>query len=129
MLAESFNDALIEAVKACGGSKAVGIALWPSKGVEAGQRQLLACLNPDRNEKLGPDEVLLILRMARERGFHDALNFVCADLGYAEPQPIEPKDELADLLRQYLQRREQDSRKNERLESLLSKHLSVRAAA
>jgi hypothetical protein len=55
MLAESFNDALIECVKAAGGSKAVGVALWPAMGVEAAQRRLLACLNPERNEKLGPE--------------------------------------------------------------------------
>lgn len=126
---ESLNDALIECVKACGGSKAVGLALWPAKGVEAAQRQLLACLNPERAEKLGPDEVLHVLRMARERGCHAGMQYLAEALGYAEPVPIEPKDELADLLRQYLAAREESGRKDARLDRLLAQHLGMRAAA
>jgi hypothetical protein len=100
---ESFNDALIECVKACGGSKSVGLSLWPAKGMEAAQRQLLACLNPDRNEKLGPDEVLHVLRLARAKGCHVGMAYIAAELGYAEPQPIEPKDEAAELKRQFIE--------------------------
>lgn len=99
---ESINDALIECVKACGGSKAVGVALWPAKGVEAAQRQLLACLNPERNEKLGPDEVLLLLRLARDKGCHAGMQFLATTLSYAEPVPVEPKDEADELRRQVL---------------------------
>lgn len=126
---ESINDALIECVKAAGGSKVVGVAVWGGKGVEGAQRHLLACLNPDRNEKLGPDEMLLIFRMARDTGCHAGMRYVAASLSYSMPIPVEPKDELADLLRQYLQRRDMDSRKDERLERLLNQHLAPRAAA
>ena len=126
---ESLNDALIECVKACGGSKAVGVALWPAKGVEVAQRQLLACLNPERNEKLGPDEVMHVLRLARERGCHVGMQYLAEALSYAEPVPIEPKDELGDLLRQYLARREEEGRKDARLERLLQQHLGVKAVA
>lgn len=129
MLPESLNDAYIEAVKACGGSKEVGVALWPGKGVVIGQNRLLACLNIDRQEKLSPDDALHIERMARERGCHVIAQFRNATLGYAEPVPIEPKDELADLMRQYLQNREEDSRKHARLERMIAQHLGVRAAA
>lgn len=104
MLPESLNDALIEAVKACGGSKAVGLALWPAKGLEAAQRQLLACLNPDRQEKLGPDEVLHVLRLARDRGCHTGMQYIAHALSYSEPTPIEPKDEAAELQRQFIER-------------------------
>lgn len=127
MLAESLNDALIEAVKACGGSKAVGVALWPAKGVEAAQRSLLACLNADRNEKLSPDELMLILRMARERGFHGAMHFLCADLSYSQPTPIDPRDELTELLRQSNELRAQLLRSSERIERLITP--SLRSAA
>lgn len=119
MLPESLNDALVECVKACGGSKVVGVAIWPAQGVEAAQRKLLACLNPDRNEKLGPDEVLLVLRMARQRGFHDALGFICADLGYTAPTPIDPKDEIAELLRTNNELRMRLLQSSERIEQLL----------
>ena len=123
---ESLNDALIECVKACGGSKVVGLALWPAKGVEAAQRSLLACLNPDRQEKLGPDEVMHILRLARERGCHVGMQYVTAALGYAEPVPVDPKDELAELLRQAIEANRETQRRQERIERLLQP--SLRAA-
>ncbi len=100
---ESFNDALIECVKACGGSKAVGLELWPAKGMEAAQRQLLACLNPDRSEKLSPDEALHVMRLARAKGCHAGMAHLAAELGYAEPSPVEPKDAAAELKRQFIE--------------------------
>jgi len=45
---KTFNDALIECVKAAGGSKVVGAALFPEKPLDTAQRLLLACLNEDR---------------------------------------------------------------------------------
>lgn len=100
---ESLNDALIECVRALGGSKTVGVAIWPAKGVEAAQRHLLACLNAERAEKLGPDEVLHLLRMARERGCHAGMQYLSAELGYAPPAPVEPQDEADELRRRLLQ--------------------------
>jgi hypothetical protein len=126
---ESLNDALIECVKACGGSKALGHEIWPAKGVEGAQRHLLACLNPDRNEKLSPDEMLLVVRKARDRGCHAGMEYMAAFLSYSMPIPVEPKDELADLLRKYLQRRERDEFADKRLERLISQHLAPRVAA
>jgi hypothetical protein len=105
MQSESFNDALIECVKAVpGGSKAVGVTLWgESAGVEAAQRRLLACLNPERQEKLSLDEIVQVMRIARVRGCHAGMHFLCAALGYAEPVPIQPKDEADELRRQVLE--------------------------
>lgn len=100
---ESLNDALIASVKACGGSKPVGCALWPEKSADAAQRLLLDCLNDDRPQKLAPEQVLLILRMAREKGCHAGMSFLADELSYAEPVPIEPKDEADELRRQVLE--------------------------
>src|SRR4051812_7265690 len=99
-LCESFNDALIACVKACGGSSQVGRKLWPEKTPEAAQRALLDCLNEDRPARLAPDQVLLVMSLARAKGCHTGMTYIAEHLGYAEPVPIEPKDELADLLRQ-----------------------------
>lgn len=125
----SFNAALVDCVKACGGSAKVGAKLWPELLQEQAQRKLLDCLNPERPAKLSPEQVMFILRMSRERGCHAGMQFLAASLGYAEPVPIEPKDELADLLRQYLARREEDGRRDERLDRLLQQHLGLRSAA
>lgn len=118
MLPETLNDALVEAVKACGGSKVVGVALWPAKGLEAAQRHLLACLNPDRSEKLSPDEALLIERLARERGCHVVAQFRAVALSYSEPVPIEPQDAADELRRQLLELGRQLQAGLSRLESL-----------
>lgn len=100
---EGLNQALIECVKAAGGSAIVGRKLFPEKQPDAAQRALLDCLNEDRPAKLSPEQVLLILRLARERGHHGGVAFILADLGYAPTAPIEPKDESAELQRQFVE--------------------------
>lgn len=98
---DSINDALIECIKACGGSKVVGPQLWPEKLVDAAQRTLLDCLNEDRPAKLAPEQVLLIFRLARAKGCHVGMEFFCSELGYCAPTPMEPRDEVADLMRSF----------------------------
>ena len=100
---ESLNQALVECVKAAGGSASVGPKLWPEKTREAAQRLLLDCLNEDRPSKLSPEQVMLILKLARDRGFHGGIAYVLECLHYAPTTPIEPRDESADLMRQVLE--------------------------
>jgi hypothetical protein len=99
----SFNGALVDCVKACGGSAKVGPKLWPELLADAAQRKLLDCLNPDRPAKLDPEQVLFILRLARERGCHAGMSFLADSLSYAEPVPIEPRDEADELRRQFIE--------------------------
>lgn len=102
LFVESLTDALREIVRACGGFKVVGARLWPEKAPEAASRVLADCLNELRAEKLSPDQVLLLLRMGRERGCHVGMTFLASECGYAPPQPIEPEDERAQLQREYI---------------------------
>jgi hypothetical protein len=97
---ETLTDALVDCVRAAGGSKQVGPKLWPEKTPECAQRTLLDALNDDRPAKLSPDQMLLVLRLARERGHHAGIQHILADLGYSPTSPIEPKDEAAELTRQ-----------------------------
>lgn len=113
---ESLNDALDAVVKVCGGAKVVGCKLWPEKTPDAAHRLLLACLNEDRVEKLGPEHVLMILRMGRERGAHSAINFVARECGYADPAPIEPEDQRAKLQREFIEAQRSMQRLAERME-------------
>lgn len=119
LLPESLDDALVECVKAAGGSKVVGARLWPAKLVDAAQRHLLNCLKEGRAEHLKPDEVLLILRMAREAGCHTGMAFLAQSLGYAIPQPVEPRDEVAQLQRDFIAANAEMRARAERLEALL----------
>ena len=100
---ETFNEALVECVKALGGSGKVAPKLYPEKTPESAQRTLLDCLNPDRPAHLNPDQTLLILRLARERGIHMGMEYLAGSLSYAAPVPIEPKDEMAELQLQFIE--------------------------
>jgi hypothetical protein len=100
---DSITGALIECIKACGGSKQVGPKLWPEKTPDAAQRLLLDCLNDDRPARLTPEQLLLVLRMARDRGCHAGMQFIASALSYSEPVPIQPKDEADELRRQVLE--------------------------
>ena len=100
---ESVNDALIEAVKALGGAKCVGAMLWPEKAPDVAQRLLLDCLNPERPARLTPDQLLYLLRLARQRGYHDALGWILDSLGYQPTTPRAPVDEAAELQRQFVE--------------------------
>jgi len=126
---ESLNDVLIDCVKACGGSKVVGLALWPAKGLEAAQRNLLACLNADRPEKLSPDEVLLIARMAREKGCHLYAEWVAFDLGYTQPEPLAVEDQVAELQREYIEAARAMAKIADRIERTTQPAATLRAAA
>lgn len=100
---ETTTQALIECVKAAGGSKQVGHKVFPEKTVDQAQRHLLNCLNDDRQERLTPDQVLLIAKLARGYGCHAYAQHVAQHLGYTEPVPVEPKDEADELRRQLLE--------------------------
>lgn len=115
---ESINEALVEVVKALGGSKAVGAMLWPEKAPDAAQRALLDCLNPDRPAHLTPEQMVLLMRKARQAGCHVAAEWLMGDLGYARPVPVEPMEEVARLQRDFLSATQVLTGIAERLEKL-----------
>ena len=115
---DSLNSALEDCVKALGGAKQVGPKLWPEKSPETAQRLLLDCLNDDRAAHLTPDQALLVLRLARAKGHHAGFAFMAEHLGYAAPVPIEPRDEVAELQRQFIAATQAMSALAERMERL-----------
>lgn len=104
-----WNDALTGVVHALGGYKKVGVMLrpeWRDKPVAAAQ-WLRDCLNPDKPERLNPDQVFMLLRLARAEGYHAAKHWMDAELGYEQGRPLKPEDEVhtlqqrgADLVRE-----------------------------
>lgn len=98
---EDVFDALRAAVQAAGGAKVVAGRLWPHKPIDQAKRELLDALNRDNLRKLCVEEVMAILRMAREAGYHGAKHWIDQDLGYQPTGPQDPKierDRLADEL-------------------------------
>jgi len=99
---ESLNDALQDCIRVLGGAKVVGHAMRPEKSIDDARAWLLNTLNPERPERLAPDQVLWILREARKVNCHAAIAYINRECGYADPQPIEPEDERAALQREYI---------------------------
>lgn len=118
MFFEQTEDALGFVVSALGGAKQVGAALRPDLSPDAAARWLLDCLNPDRPAFLHPAQTLMLLRMAREVGIHNAMEWMCQATGYAKPVPAEPADEQAALMRQFIQAADAVRNLLPRLESL-----------
>lgn len=115
---ESLTDAIKEAVRVCGGTKVVACQLWPEKSPDAAGRSLADCLNEHREARLSPDQLMMVARLARARGCHSILSYMAQETGYAAPIPVEPKDEAADLKRQYIESAKQMMRMAERIERL-----------
>jgi hypothetical protein len=99
---DSILDAVLAGVMAAGGRKVVAGKLWPSLDPETASARLRAGLNPDRQQKLGPLELLAIARLARAAGDHSLMRFLAHELGYAEPQPVDPVDQRAALQHQFI---------------------------
>jgi sugar phosphate isomerase/epimerase len=103
LIHETIHDAIREAIQTLGGFKKVGAMLWPENGVEHAAGHLRDCLNPERRERLTPEQVDLIGRMAREAGCHAIATYFCRSWGYADPVPIQPEDEVARMQREFIE--------------------------
>lgn len=97
---DSFEDAVKHVVALLGGAKEAGHILWPTKTPEAARTRLLDCLNPKEPDKLAPDEIVALARAGRDVGCHAIMHYLCTEAGYANPNPIAPNDEAAELERQ-----------------------------
>jgi hypothetical protein len=87
-----WHDSLSDAVRALcmglkdskgrTGMKAIGSMLWPSLPADNAGKKLNNCLDPDRAEKLGLDEVDLLMGMGREQGLHVVPGYFAQRYGY-----------------------------------------------
>lgn len=96
------HDALGDLVRSLGGPKDVGLTLKPEKTSEDGAGWVKDCLNPKRREKFDPEQILWLLKKARQAGCHEPIKWICEQAGYTAPEPKEPETELARLLREYI---------------------------
>lgn len=115
---ETLNDALKGIVERTGGNKAVGSRLRPSKAPEQAGRWLADCLNPNREERLDPEDFLHLLRIGREVGYHGAMAYIGQETGY-RCEPVEPMDEQAKLQRDYIEAVKALGKIGSRLEKLI----------
>ena len=100
---ESIADALREVIQAAGGAKAVGERMFPDMPIDHAASRIRDCLNHDRRDRFTPDQVMMILRMGHQAGCHAGMIFIARELGYSEPVPVEPEDEVARLQREFVE--------------------------
>jgi hypothetical protein len=119
LFSEDIYDALGDVVRALGGTKAVGKLLrGDAMPADEAGRWVKDCLNPNRRERFDPDQVLFLLKKGKGIGCHSAMHFLCDEAGYARPAPLDPKDELAQLQRQFIDAVHGVQAMGERLERL-----------
>lgn len=98
---EDLESALREAVRQLGGNKKVGPMLRPELPIDQASNWLRDCLNATRREKLSPEQVLLLLKLSAQAGFHGAMGFLAFAAGY-EVKPIEAEEQEAQLQRDFV---------------------------
>lgn len=90
---ESPEDALKAVIQQLGGIKRVGPKLFPDKTVDAAARYLLDCVNAERAEKLSLTQVMMLLRLAHEAGYHTAFTWLSGEIGY-DVKPVTRAEEV-----------------------------------
>ncbi len=121
---ESIDDALAHVVQALGGPKKVGAAMRPELPVDQAAGWIRDCLNQARRERFSPNHVIWLLRQAREHGVHSPFAWLAAECGY-QAVPIEPEDERARLMREFIA----SQRSLERLADRLDRVGALRSVA
>lgn len=98
---EESLDLLKSLVAALGGAKKVGPRLYPTKTDEAAARAVYDRLDAQRDHLFDFDEILTMLRWAREAGAHFGFYWICDQLLYSHPAPVNPEDARAEVQREF----------------------------
>lgn len=114
---DSLGGALWSTAEALG-PKDLAHELWPEKTPEEAAKLLSRCCDADRNEKLSPEQIELIVRRGREHGCHIVMHYLSQRAGYTEPHPVEPEDERAKLQRDFIEAQEHMQALVKRMERL-----------
>lgn len=96
---ETIDEATLHDVALLGGPKQVGHELRPDLLPHKAGEWLSSCLNPDRREKLDINQYAWIWREAKRKGSLVGLSQLNYECECADPVPIEPEDQRAQLLK------------------------------
>ncbi len=115
---ERIEDAALAVIEKCGGRKKFAAEMWPDKGIGDAHNLLNACLNPEKREHFTPDQLMYVMRRGKAIGCHALTTYLARQAGYADPTPVDPKDEAAELMRQFNETGRAMARMVERIERL-----------
>lgn len=96
---DTIFDALGADIAAAGGFKVIAGKLWPAENPTSAATKLRNAVNPEQQQKLCPEEVMQIKRLAREVGSTATVEYEGQQLGYSVTW-VEPEDELAAIERE-----------------------------
>jgi len=116
---DTIFDALGADIAAAGGFKAVAGKLWPAENPTTAATKLRNAINPDQAQKLCPEEVMQIKRLAQLAGSTATIQYEAQQLGYAVTW-IEPEDELERIERENNELLKALTKRMERAEQLRS---------
>jgi hypothetical protein len=123
---DTIYDAIGADIAAAGGFKSVAGKLWPAESPTSASAKLRNAINPEQQQKLCPDEVMQIKRLAQEAGSTATITYEAQQLGYAVTW-VEPEDELERIERENNELFKAISKRMERAEQLRSR-TSLRVA-
>lgn len=118
---DSIQDALRDVIRACGGPKVVGCKLWPSLSPDRAANAVNDCLNPDRRQHFGEDEVIHLLRLGRDSECHVGMAFIAQACGYSDPVPVQPQDEIAALQSRFIEAAQSLKAMSARIEAITAR--------
>jgi hypothetical protein len=125
LIYDDLNDALADLVRALGGRKTVGAKLRPELPVEQAANWVGDCLNSSRRETFHPEQLMLLLRLGREAGFHAAKQYLDDETGYTRSLPRDPQDEVGELQKAFMESVVQQRLIADRIERLTRAPLSM----
>lgn len=114
---DSFDDALRSVVEGVGPKK-IAAEVFPGEPIQRAAQRLFHCLDPERGEKLSLSQVAMILQRGRAADCHVGMAWLCENSGYGPPQPLEPKDQQAELQRAFVEAQQQMEALVKRMERL-----------
>lgn len=112
---DSLFDAIGADIAAAGGFKIVASKLWPSESITTSSARLRNSINTEQPQKLCPDELLQLKRLAYEVGSTATIDYEAQQLGY-QTVWVDPKDEAGALRRDVRELLATVNRKLDRIE-------------
>lgn len=117
-LFDNIDEALSGVVLALGGAKKVGALLRPDLPIDQAAGYVRDRLNADRRELFSPQQVLFLLKAARDQGYHAGMRWLSVECGYTGTKPAERDQQKADLQRQFVKAVDIVQRLGKQLEKL-----------
>jgi hypothetical protein len=118
---DTVYDAIGSDILAAGGYKHVAGKLWPNMKPISSYARLKACLEEHKDEKLDPEEVHAVAKMAKAKVGSSAYLQYTGQECDCRYEDIEPEDELTSLLRSYLRDEDQQTKKKDRIDKLIDR--------